>query len=224
MGIGATRRSVAGALIRTQRQVVASLELVGEADLHEGTRVGRTQRSQSEESAPSGRRRVRHQVSARQLEPTSGDLRLGPRGRLEAPNRLIEIAMDHGAPPYPHVSGCAGDHQGEQEQREPLTCPPRPETIGPMDRSTLARILEEADGITGKESVFEASSGHQLSFYLGQPGQALVLTEILKVHLHQGYVQLDRKPTEGSVFLDYEAVHGLALRPPDEVRGRRPGF
>lgn len=93
-----------------------------------------------------------------------------------------------------------------------------------MDRSTLARILEEADGVTGKDSVFETSAGHQLSFYLGQPGQAMVLGEILKVHLHQGYVQLDRKPTEGSVFLDYEAVHGLALRPPDEVSGRRPGF
>lgn len=223
VGVSVARGEVPCAKVGTQRQVVAPLELVGETHLDDWARVRGAKRREPREGTAGLRGRVGHQARSGQLEPADSVARIGLSGRLETPNGLIEVAVNHRAPPYPHIPRGAGRQQ-RQEQRQCLTGPPRPETIAPMDRSTLTRILEEADGITSSGSVFEPSEGHRLSFYLGEPGRAMVLGEVRAVHLHQGYVQLDRKPTDGSLFFDYEAIHGLALRPPDEISGRRPGF
>ncbi len=82
-----------------------------------------------------------------------------------------------------------------------------------MDRSTLAGILDHAEGISGSDHDYSVAEGHRLAFYLGRPGQAMILGEVLSVQLHQGFVQLDRKSDEGSVYVDYDAIHGLAVRP-----------
>ena len=226
VGIGVLGRGVARAEVCPERQIVAPFELVREADLDDGPWVPRAQGREPLEGEARLGGGVGHQLGAREFEPSRGvrGVRLGR--RREVSHSAVEVAVGHGSPPYPHVPrrarwDCHGD---EEDPAERLTCPRRAQTIAAMDRSTLTRILEEAGGIRGSGAAFEPSEGHELSFYLGPPGRAMVLGGVRAVHLHQGYVQLDRKPTEGSLYLDYEAIHGVAIRPPDDVSGRRPGF
>ncbi|MEM9067797.1 MAG: hypothetical protein AAGE52_04800 [Myxococcota bacterium] len=86
-----------------------------------------------------------------------------------------------------------------------------------MNRTTLTKILQSADGVAGSDSVFEASEGHQLSFYVGGFGRGMVINDVQKVHLQEDYIRLDRKASEGAAYLSYELIQGLTVRPNEKT-------
>ena len=87
-----------------------------------------------------------------------------------------------------------------------------------MESVTLAQILSHAPGVDLKGNTYETAKGHRLSFYIGRSGQAMVLSDILKVQLHDGFVQLERKKADGVLYFDVSVIHGVAIRPPEDVR------
>ncbi|HJL06227.1 MAG TPA: hypothetical protein RMH85_20560 [Polyangiaceae bacterium LLY-WYZ-15_(1-7)] len=92
-----------------------------------------------------------------------------------------------------------------------------------MEASTLAHILGAAPGITETKGTFEVEEGHRVTFYLGQPGQAMIVRGIVRVRLEDEYVHLGREG-DGELFLTYGAVHGVGVQPPEEAAKRRAGF
>ncbi len=93
-----------------------------------------------------------------------------------------------------------------------------------MERTTLAHILTQATGVKGDADTWEAEEGHRLTFYLGQAGQAMVVSNVAKVRFDEGFLQLTRVGRDGELFLTYDAVHGVGVVLPEEKAGRRAGF
>lgn len=87
-----------------------------------------------------------------------------------------------------------------------------------MEHVTLAQILAHAPGVELKGNTYETAKGHRLSFYIGRGGQAMVLSDILKVELQEGFVRLERKKGDGVLYFDVTVVQGVAVRPPDDVK------
>ena len=86
-----------------------------------------------------------------------------------------------------------------------------------MEAVTLGQILSHASGVELKGTTYETAAGHRLSFYIGAGDQAMVLSGIVKVELHQGFVRLERKPGDGTLYFELSVVHGVAIRPPDDA-------
>jgi len=93
-----------------------------------------------------------------------------------------------------------------------------------MDASTLARILEAADGVTGGESRYEVADDHRLTFYLGRPGQAMEAREVLTIELGEGFVAITRGDDEGTLYAPIDTVAALHVRRAKTEEGRRTGF
>ncbi|MCA9536915.1 MAG: hypothetical protein KC593_24700 [Myxococcales bacterium] len=96
-----------------------------------------------------------------------------------------------------------------------------------MNRSTLENILDRASGVTRgakNGSVFEVEEGHRVTFYLGRPGQAMEISDLQRCTLHDDYVELASGESETITFVEYEAIHALAAKPPKGDAKRRAGF
>lgn len=93
-----------------------------------------------------------------------------------------------------------------------------------MDASTLAQILEAADGVTGGESRYEVADDHRATFYLGRPGQAMEAGDVLTIALGDGFVALTRRDDEGTLYAPIESVAALKVRRAKSDEGRRTGF
>jgi len=93
-----------------------------------------------------------------------------------------------------------------------------------MDASTLALILDAADGVTGGESRYEVADDHRATFYLGRPGQAMEAKEVLSLTLGEGFVALTRGEPEGTLYVPIESVAAVHVRKAKTEEGRRTGF
>ncbi|MBO6938632.1 MAG: hypothetical protein JJ863_26935 [Deltaproteobacteria bacterium] len=93
-----------------------------------------------------------------------------------------------------------------------------------MDASTLAQILEAADGVTGGGSRYEVADDHRATFYLGRPGQAMEAREVSTIELGEGFVAITRREDEGTLYAPVESVAALHVRKAKTEEGRRTGF
>ena len=95
-----------------------------------------------------------------------------------------------------------------------------------MNRSTLENILDRASGVTRAKnaSEFEVGEGHRVTFYLGRPGQAMEISDLQRAKLHDDFVELTGNESETVTFVDYEAIHAVAAKPPKGDAKRRAGF
>jgi len=105
-----------------------------------------------------------------------------------------------------------------------LTSPDDAPTMPAMTRDVLIQVLSAAVGVEQKSDSFEVGEGHHVTFYVGQPGQAMVIGEIASGTLQEGFVEVVVRETHTTTFLDYDAVHAVATRPPKEEEKRRAGF
>ncbi|MCA9578762.1 MAG: hypothetical protein R3B40_01705 [Polyangiales bacterium] len=96
-----------------------------------------------------------------------------------------------------------------------------------MNRSTLENILDRASGVTRATkngSEFEVEEGHRVTFYLGRPGQAMEISDVQRCQLHDDFVELASGESETVTFVEYDAIHALAAKPPKGDAKRRAGF
>jgi hypothetical protein len=93
-----------------------------------------------------------------------------------------------------------------------------------MERTTLAHILDATDGITGGKDGYRIGEDHRVSFYLGQAGQAMEISDIDRCELHEGYLAVHRRDHKGVLFAEYGAIYAVACRAMREGESRRTGF
>jgi hypothetical protein len=116
VGVGALGCDLDRAAVRTQRGVVVALELVGERDLDDGARIGRTERGEACERGAGTLWAIGEELGARELEPARALLRLLGGGAGEAFGGFVEAAFGHRAATETHVAG--GASEDEREERE----------------------------------------------------------------------------------------------------------
>ncbi len=106
-----------------------------------------------------------------------------------------------------------------------MTAPVAAGNIPRMERNTLAKILDTADGIvSGGKDGYRVKDSHRVSFYLGQAGQAMEISDVERCVLEEGFVAIHRREQKGIVFVDYGVVYGLATRALKEGEARKTGF
>ncbi len=93
-----------------------------------------------------------------------------------------------------------------------------------MERATLEAMLETADGVARDGNQYSVEEGYGLSLYVGQPGQAMEVSEVEKVTLDDSFVQAVSREHQTVYFVEYSSLHGLCVRPPSGGGGRRAGF
>lgn len=92
-----------------------------------------------------------------------------------------------------------------------------------MDRTTLTRILEACEGVTGKDDTYEAGEHQRLTFYLGRPGDAMVVSDVVSCVNGAHFVKLVVRDDGTALYVEHDSVAAVSVRPPKGT-GRRPGF
>ena len=120
-------------------------------------------------------------------------------------------------PPRPAATTWAGP--GLRHDRVPvgrdLTTRTAASTMPSMDRETLGSILEQADGTeAGKPSRYGVKEGHRVSIYLGEIGQAMVVSDIVSCALEEKFVMVETKDSRRVLYVPYETVQAIADEPP----------
>jgi len=93
-----------------------------------------------------------------------------------------------------------------------------------MTREVLDKILSSAKGVTATEGSFEAGADHHVNFYIGQPGQAMVVNEVAACRLEEEYAVVTTREKRTTLYVEYAAIHAVSVRPPREEASRRAGF
>lgn len=110
----------------------------------------------------------------------------------------------------------AARHEQQREAHERgLTAPAAFTTIGAMDRTLLTQILDATPGFSKTPEGYLAADEHRASIYLGKTGQATLLTDIVRIALHDTHLEAEAKDRTLH-FVVYEPVLGLSLRRPRE--------
>ena len=93
-----------------------------------------------------------------------------------------------------------------------------------MKREVIEKILGRMPGIEADKGRYAIDEKHHLSFYLGDPGRAMVVGEIDRVVLDEEFAELTTREKGTTVFVSYDAIEAISIRPPREEGGRRAGF
>ena len=76
-------------------------------------------------------------------------------------------------------------------------------------------MLLKAPGVERKEDGFAIGEEHRASLYIGAAGQTTSVTEVVRVALYDGFVEVEVRDRTRH-FVPYEPILGLAVRPPRE--------
>ena len=93
-----------------------------------------------------------------------------------------------------------------------------------MERPTFEAMLQAAVGVARDGDAYTVEDGYSLSVYIGQPGQAMEVSEVEKVRLDSAFCEATSREHHAIYFVEYSSLHGLCVRPPSGGGGRRAGF
>ena len=93
-----------------------------------------------------------------------------------------------------------------------------------MERTTFEAMLDTAVGVELDAKAYRVADGYWLSLYVGEPGQAMEVTEIEELRLHPAFCQATSREHQTAYYLEYSSLHGICVRPPSGGAGRRAGF
>lgn len=93
-----------------------------------------------------------------------------------------------------------------------------------MERATFEAMLGAAEGVARDDNRYSVEDEYGLSLYIGQPGQAMEVSEVENVTLHDAFVEAVSREHHTVYFVEYSSLHGLCVRPPSGGGGRRAGF
>jgi len=93
-----------------------------------------------------------------------------------------------------------------------------------MERPTLEAMLDAAIGVERDGDSYAVSEDHGLSLYVGQPGQAMEVSEVVSLELHPSFCEATSREHNAVYLLEYSSLHGLCVRPPSGGGRRRAGF
>jgi hypothetical protein len=93
-----------------------------------------------------------------------------------------------------------------------------------MERSTFEAMLESAIGVERDGSEYTVAEGYSLSVYIGKPGQAMEVSEVVGLKLDAAFCEATSREHSAVYYVEYSSLHGLCVRPPAGGGGRRAGF
>ncbi len=93
-----------------------------------------------------------------------------------------------------------------------------------MERPTLEAMLEAATGVDRDGDHYTVTEGYRLSVYVGEPGQAMEVSEVLSLRLKDAFCEATSGEHDAVYYLEYNSLHGLSVRPPSGGGAHRPGF
>ncbi|MGB5523838.1 MAG: hypothetical protein WBM96_14820 [Polyangiales bacterium] len=93
-----------------------------------------------------------------------------------------------------------------------------------MERPTFEAMLEAAPGVEREGDAYTIADGYSLSVYIGDPGQAMEVSEVAAVKLRAAFCEATSREHHTVYFVEYSSLHGLCVRPPSGGRGQRAGF
>jgi len=93
-----------------------------------------------------------------------------------------------------------------------------------MERPTFEAMLEAASGVARNGDAYAVEEGVGLSLYIGDPGQAMEVSEVASLELRPAFCEATSREHNSVYFVEYSNIHGLCVRPPTGGGGRRAGF
>jgi len=105
-----------------------------------------------------------------------------------------------------------------------LTPPATAPTMRRMTKDVLTKILTravEADPSDGRTDIAEE---HHLTFYIGQPGRAMAVADVVAVCFEEDFAELTTHETKTTVYVPYDSIHAVSTRPTKGGESRRAGF
>jgi hypothetical protein len=93
-----------------------------------------------------------------------------------------------------------------------------------MERPTFEAMLEAASGVERDGDAYTVAEGYSLSVYIGDPGQAMEVSEVAGLRLQAAFCETTSREHNTVYFVEYSSLHGLCVRPPSGGGGRRAGF
>jgi hypothetical protein len=91
-----------------------------------------------------------------------------------------------------------------------------------MQKETLIKILERAPGLDKDGDCYRTRDGHNIAFYLGEPGNAMVIGGVQRVTLLPEYLEINAKPST-TLYVTHETIHALAVKQEDDSKVSRAG-
>ena len=89
-----------------------------------------------------------------------------------------------------------------------------------MKKETLLKILERAAGLTKDGGCFRSQNGHNIAFYLGEPGNAMVINGVQTVIVEAEHLEIVAKSST-TLYVTYEAVHALSVKQEEDSKDSR---
>jgi len=94
-----------------------------------------------------------------------------------------------------------------------------------MERPTFEAMLEAATGVEREGNEYTVTQGYSLSVYIGDPGQAMEVSEVVGLRLDAAFCAATSREHNSVYYVEYSSLHGICVRPPSGVGGgRRAGF
>ena len=93
-----------------------------------------------------------------------------------------------------------------------------------MERPTFEAMLEAASGVERDGDEYTVAEGYSLSVYIGDPGQAMEVSEVVGLRLQAAFCEATSREHHTVYFVEYSSLHGICVRPPSGGGGRRAGF
>lgn len=88
-----------------------------------------------------------------------------------------------------------------------------------MQRETLEAILGRTTGLQRDGARWKAVEEHEVAVYVGRPGSALALQNVLSITLLDTHVEIEAKD-RGAFYTTYEAIHAVLVGPRRERSSR----
>jgi hypothetical protein len=94
-----------------------------------------------------------------------------------------------------------------------------------MERPTFEAMLDAATGVEREGNEYTVTEGYSLSVYIGDPGQAMEVSEVVGLRLDAAFCAATSREHNSVYYVEYSSLHGICVRPPSGVGGgRRAGF
>jgi hypothetical protein len=80
-----------------------------------------------------------------------------------------------------------------------------------MRKETLLAIADKAAVFTKDSESYRTQTGHNIALYLGELGNAMVISGIQAMIFCPEYLEVNAKP-HTTFFVSYEAIHALSIK------------
>ena len=85
-------------------------------------------------------------------------------------------------------------------------------------------MLDAASGVERDGDACSVDDGVSLSLYIGDPGQAMEVSEVAAIQLKPAFCEATSREHDTVYFVEFSSLHGICVRPPSGGGGRRAGF